>query len=236
MSVIADQVAKYDSLLCEAGPTVFTANGWRLMISAQSNTQLDGVAPPPGLVTKLLHLWEIPCFDSLPTVMAYAADNESYVVAQQLTIDEMQNLYVALAWDDALGLTDTSSGLFMVETLQVDNNIQKRYAFSQYMQLHAVYDMNTKYGWRIRFAGNASTGIIDQYVQIWEVPSFQNLEPQIHEYRSDPSWGAVVTLVRTQLWNDHPLNCGAVLSQTTSQLQEVYDKKQAAAPAKPTAG
>ena len=66
--------------------------------------------------------------------------------------------------------------------------------------------------------------------------SFQNLEPQIHEYRSDPSWGAVVTLVRTQLWNDHPLNCGAVLSQTTSQLQEVYDKKQAAAPAKPTAG
>lgn len=230
MGVIADQVAKYDSLLCEAGPTVFNANGWRLMLSAQSNSELDGIAPPPGLVTKLLHLWEIPCFDSLPSVMAAAADNTSYVVAQQLTIDEMQNLFVALRWDNPIGLPATNSGLFIAETLQVDNDMQKRNAFATYMD-NAVYQMNEKYGWQIRFAGNASTGIIDQYVQIWEVPTFQNLEPQLHYYRSNPSWAAVVQLVRTELWKNHSLNCNSVLSGTTCQLQEVYDKQAAVAPA-----
>ena len=34
--------------------------------------------------------------------MAYAADDPNYVKAQALTIDEMQNLYVALRWNNPI--------------------------------------------------------------------------------------------------------------------------------------
>jgi hypothetical protein len=159
--------------------------------------------------------------------MAVAADSEPYARAEQLTIDEMQNLYVTLRWDHPIGLPPTNSGLYLVETLQIDNDMIERNDFATYMD-HAIYDMNTKYRWQIQFAGNAATGIIDQYVHIWEVPSFETLEPQLREYRSDPRWSAVVTQVSTALWKSHPLDCLAILSAPTPQLQEVYAKVQPA--------
>jgi len=203
MDLPAGKVDAYDQLLCKAAP-VFTDRDWRLLISGQKAALFDTLGAPPGLQRKLLHVWSIPDFDSLSQVMAYAADDPSYVKAQQMTIDELQNLYVALRWDSPIGLPDTPVSYYMMETLQMVNAVRARDDFANYMD-DAVYSMNTKYGWKILLAGNAATGIIDQYVNLWGMADTTKLEAAINEYRSHASWTAAVSRVMTSLWTPHPL-------------------------------
>jgi hypothetical protein len=205
MDVPTDQADLYDQLLCEAA-SIFKTHDWRLLVSAQKAAQYDVIGTPPGLVRKLLHLWSIPSFDSLPQVMAYAADNPSYVKAQALTIDEMQNLYVALRWNDPIDLPDTPVAFYMMETLQMADSVGARESFANYMG-NAVYQMNTSYGWKILFAGNAATGIIDQYVNIWGMADSTKLEAAITAYRGAASWSAAVVRVSTSMWTPRPLTC-----------------------------
>lgn len=179
------------------------------MFAAQKAAVFDTYGAPPGLKRRRLHAWSIPDFDSLTEVMAYAADNPSYVKAQQMTIDETQNLYVVLRWDSPIGLPDTPVNYYMMESLQMVNGVQPREDFATYMD-NAIYKMNTNYGWKILFAGNAATGIIDQYVNIWGMADTSKLEQAINEYRADPSWKAV-THVWTSMWTPHPLPCFDVL-------------------------
>jgi hypothetical protein len=204
----AEDVDRYDQLLCQA-TSVFTRQRWHLLLSAEKAAVFDTFGVPPGLKRKRLHVWSIPNFDSLPEVMAYAADDPSYVKAQQLTLDEIQNLYVVLRWDSPIGLPETPVNFYMMESLQMVNGVQPRETFATYMD-NAVYKMNTKYGWKIVFAGNAATGVIDQYVNIWGMADITKLEQAIKEYRGDPSWAAV-THVWTSLWTPHPLPCFDVL-------------------------
>jgi hypothetical protein len=203
MELPAGQVDAYDELLCKAAP-VFTDRDWRLLISGEKAALFDTLGAPPGLQRRLLHVWSIPDFNSLPQVMAYAADDESYVQAQEMTINEMQNLYTALLWDSPIGLPDTPVSYYMMETLQMVNAVQARGEFATYMN-QAVYSMNAKYGWKILMAGNAATGLIDQYVNLWGMADTTKLEAAIKEYRSGASWVAAVTHVATSLWIPRPL-------------------------------
>jgi hypothetical protein len=208
MEVPTEQVEQYDQLLCKA-TGVFTKRDWRLLLSAEKASLFETTGPPPGLKRRLLHLWSIPDFNSLTDVMAYAADDPNYVQAQLITLNEGQNLFIALRWDSPIGLPDTPVNFYMMETLQMINGVTPRDTFAQYMD-NAVYKMNQAYGWKILFAGNASTGLIDQYVNIWGMADITKLEHAINEYRSDPSWTAV-TNVSTSLWIPHPLACFDVL-------------------------
>lgn len=205
MDLPTDQVDLYDQLLCQAA-SIFKTHDWRLLVSAQKAAQFDVIGEPPGLVRKLLHLWSIPSFDSLPQVMAYAADDPSYVKSEALTIDEMQNLFVALRWNDPIDLPDTPVAFYMMETLQMADSVAGRENFANYMS-DAVYQMNTSYGWKILFAGNAATGLIDQYVNIWGMADLTKLEAAITAYRSPTSWSAGVVRVATSIWTPRPLTC-----------------------------
>lgn len=216
MEVPTEEADLYDQYLCKASG-VFTKQDWRLMLSAEQAALFDTVGKPPGLKRRMLHLWSIPGFDSLTEVMAYAADDPNYVQAQLLTIDEMQNLFVVLRWDSPIGLPDTPVKFYMMEVLQMINGVQPRETFAQYMD-NAVYNMNTKYGWKIVFAGNASTGIIDQYVNIWGMADTGKLEEALVAYRGDPSWIAV-TEVATSLWTPRPLACFDVLAAGAAVTQ-----------------
>src|SRR5215468_9995240 len=105
MAVETGKAALYDRLLCKAF-SIFTNNGWRLLISAERLSRFETSGPLPGLQRELLHLWSIPGFDSITDVMAAAADNSDYVEAQGYTINEAQNLYMTLRWDNPIGLPD----------------------------------------------------------------------------------------------------------------------------------
>jgi hypothetical protein len=205
MEVPAGQVDQYNQLLCAAAD-VFTRHDWRLVVAAEKAALFETSGAPPGLQRRLLHVWSIPTFDSLTGVMAYAADNPNYVEAQSITIDEAQNLYVVQRWANPIGLPDTPVNFYMVEILQIVNGVKVRNDFANYMN-DAVYKMNTSYGWKILFAGNAATGIIDQYVNIWGMTDILKLEAGIKEYRSDARWTAAVTQVSTSLWVPRPLPC-----------------------------
>lgn len=204
MDVATDQADLYDQLLGQAAP-IFKTHGWRLLVSGQKAALFDVIGTPPGLVRKMLHLWSIPSFDSLPQVMAYAADDPSYVKAQALTIDEMQNLYVALRWNNPIDLPDPPVAFYMMETLQMADSVEARENFANYMS-NAVYQMNTSYGWKILFAGNAATGIIDQYVNIWGMADMTKLDAAITAYRGAASWSAAVIRVSTSIWTPRPLS------------------------------
>jgi hypothetical protein len=208
MEVPTEDVDQYDQYLCKAS-AVFTKQDWRLLISAEKAALFDTSGKPPGLKRNLLHAWSIPSFDSLTEVMAYAADDPNYVQAQLLTIDETQNLHVVLRWDDPIDLPDTPVNFYMMEALQMVNGVQPRENFADYMG-NAVYAMNRKYGWKIVFAGNASTGIIDQYVNIWGMADTGKLEQALVEYRGDANWASVLE-VSTSLWTPRPLACFDVL-------------------------
>ena len=203
MGVPADQVGNYDQLLCQS-TSIFKT--WRLLVSGQKAAQFDAIGAPPGLVRQLLHLWSIPNFDSLPQVMARAADDPSYVKAAALTVHEMQNLYVALRWNDPIALPEKPIAYYMMETLEMADSVDARNNFANYMS-NAVYQMNEDYGWTILFAGNAATGIIDEYVNIWGVADLTKLEPAITAYRGAASWAAGVARVATSLWTPHPMPC-----------------------------
>lgn len=198
MAVATGQADIYDRLLCRASG-IFTTNGWRLRISAERLSRFETSGPLPGLQRELLHLWSIPSFNSLPNVMACAADNPNYVKAQRLTIDEAQNLYMTLRWDNPIGLPDTPVNLYMMETLQIDNGVGIRWNLANYMN-EAVYRMSERFQWKILFAGNASTGIIDQYVHIWGLQEITDLEDAILQYRGHQAWADAVTAVSTSMW------------------------------------
>ncbi len=210
MEVPADQADRYDQLICQAA-SVFKKHDWRLLVPAMKADVFDTTGKPPGLFRKLLHVWSVPSFDTLPEVMAYAADDESYVEAQALTVGEMQNLYIALRWDSPIGLPDTPVNFYMMETLHMLNSVQVRGDFASYMD-SAVYKMNESYGWKIMFAGNATTGVINEYVHIWGMAETTNLEAAIAEYRGGASWAAAVSRVSTSLWTQRPLPCFDTLS------------------------
>lgn len=203
VEVPADKAALYDKLICEAAP-LFTRHDWRLLAPGQQAALFDTSGAPPGLIRHLLQVWSIPDFDSLPVVMAYAADDPSYVEAQALTVGEMQNLYVVLRWDSPIGLPATPVNFYMMETLYMVNGDQAREDFANYMD-SAVYTMNTSYSWKIVFAGNAATGVINEYVNVWGIADTTNLETAIAAYRSDPRWAAAVTRVSTSLWTPRSL-------------------------------
>jgi hypothetical protein len=205
IEVPADQAALYDQLICEAS-SVFTDRKWHLLVPGQKAAIFDTGGKPPGLVRKLLHLWSIPDFNTLPSVMDYAADDPNYVKAQALTCGEMQNLYTTLRWDNPLGLPDIPIGFYMMETLRIVNNVQARADFAAYMDT-AVYKMNDTHGWRIVFAGNVATGVIDEYTHIWAMSERGDLEQAITTYRSEPRWLAAVSWAQTSLWTARPLPC-----------------------------
>ena len=199
MDVPADQVAQYDQLVAGSGTDVFTRHGWYLLLTAENAAVFNCAGAPPGMARKLLNVWTISNFDSLSHVMAQAADNADYVKAQLLTIDEQQNLHVKLIWDSPIGLPDVPVNYYLYEVLHVVNGLEVRTNLTNYMN-RAVYDMNTAYGWKIMFAGNQSTGLINEYVNIWGVADTTNLEAAINKYRSDPAWSAAVSRVATSLW------------------------------------
>jgi hypothetical protein len=203
VEVPADKVALYDSLICQAAG-IFKTHDWRLLIPGQNADLFYSSGAPPGLTRTLLQAWSIPDFDSLPQVMAYAADDPVYVQAQALALVERQNLYTALRWSDPLGLPTSPINLYMMETLHMINNDQSRNDFATYMD-SAVYSMNTKYGWTIAFAGNATTGVINEYVNIWGVADSRTLEAAISEYRGNLGWSAAVARVTTSLWTPRSL-------------------------------
>src|SRR5689334_9451863 len=102
MDVPTELVDQYDKLVSESGADVFTRYGWVLTLSAENIAVYNTSGAPPGLSRRLLHVWTIPNFDTLQHVMAQAADNADYVKAQQMTINELQNLYVKLIWDNPI--------------------------------------------------------------------------------------------------------------------------------------
>ena len=203
VEVPADKVAQYDKLLCESAG-IFATHRWRLLIPGQNADLFQTSGAPPGLTRTLLQAWSIPDFDSLYQVMAYAADDPSYVAAQALTLAERQNLYTALRWSDPLGLPDSPVKFYMMETLRMINDDQARNDFATYMD-SAVYSMNTRYGWKIAFAGNATTGVINEYVHIWGMADITDLEAAISVYRGDAGWAAAVARVTTSLWTPRSL-------------------------------
>ena len=203
VEVPASRVALYDQLLCEAA-SVFERGGWKLAVASQNADLYDTTGAPPGLVRSLMQVWWIPDFDSLPQVMAYAADDPMYVQAQQLTVGERQNLYTVLRWDSPLGLPSTPINFYMVETLRMTNSDVARNNFATYMDT-AVYEMNSKYGWTISFAGNATTGVINEYVNVWGISDASTLETAITEYRGNASWSEAVTQVSTSMWTPRDL-------------------------------
>jgi len=203
VEVPADQVSSYDELLCESA-SVFLGRGWKLLVASQSADPYDTGGAPPGLVPKLMQVWEIPDFDSLGQVMAYAADSPTYVEAQAKTVGELQNLYVAMRWDSPIGIPETPAKYFMVETLHMVNGQLERDKFGDYMN-NAVYTMYSKYSWEIRFAGNATTGVINQFVNVWAMNDISNLSAAITAYRGDPSWSGAVSRVETSMWTPRSL-------------------------------
>lgn len=212
VEVPSDQVAAYDQLLCEAA-SVFTSQRWKLLAATQNADAYDTGGAPPGLVRRLMQVWEIPCFDSLGQVMAYAADNQSYVEAQNKTVGERQNLYVAMRWDSPIGIPENAAQYFMVEILHMVNNELARNQFANYMN-NAVYTMYEKYGWEIRLAGNAATGMINEYVNVWAMNDISNLGAAITAYRGDASWSAAVSRVETSMWTPRSLPALGVESGT----------------------
>lgn len=210
IEVPADKATLYDQLICKAA-SIFKTHDWRLLVAAEKSALCDATGAPPGLLRTLLHVWAIPDFDSLPQVMAYAADDPSYVKAQALTVGEMQNLYTVLRWDSPIGLPDTPVKYYMMESLHMVNSGQAREDFASYMD-NAVYKMSSSYGWKILFAGNATTGVINEYVNVWGMADTTNLEAAITEYRSNTSWAAAVARVTTSMWAPRPLPCFDELS------------------------
>ena len=178
-----------------------------MLLSAQPSVLYD-IAGVPGAVTKLLHLWSIPDFNSLNKVMRDAADARYYVAAQALTVSETQNLYTTLNWDSPIGLPPPNPNdpkkFYILETLHVHNNVRARYDFAKYMG-EAVYTMYTNYGWNIQFAGNAATGVIDHYVNIWEIADRENFLGALMKYRSDKHFTNAVIRVSTSMWAPHQL-------------------------------
>lgn len=205
IEVPAQLAASYDAQICKS-KEVFTKHDWRMLIPAQRAAIFDTIGEPPGLTRTLLHVWSIPSMDSLAEVMASAEDNGDYVAAQQMTLRETQNLYISLLWADPIGLPDTEINVYMVESLTVVNSISARQNLATYMS-NAVYKMNSSYSWKILMAGNATTGIIDQYVHVWGMPDTSKLEQAIKEYRSDKRWTDAVSRVTTSMWTPRPLPC-----------------------------
>jgi hypothetical protein len=220
MAVATGKAKRYDELLCKAA-SIFIDNGWRLLISAEALSRFETSGPVPGLQRELLHLWSIPSFDTITDVMAAAADNSDYVEAQGYTINEAQNLYMTLLWDNPIGLPDMRPNFYMMETLQVRNGIDLRWPLAKYMR-SAVYRMGSadrkSRRWRILFAGNASTGLIDQYVHIWGLEDLDCLEESIKEYRDQKAWIDAVESVSTSMWiprkigGENGLDCFATLA------------------------
>src|SRR5262245_60593910 len=138
IEVPENQQATYDALINQAAK-VFTESGWELEAAGLSNEQTGTTAaPPPGLVSKLLNVWSIPGFDTLPEVMAHAADSPFYVKAQSMTLAEAQNLYVKLRWDSPIGLPEKPITHYMTETLHMVNGTAARENFANYMD-EAIY-------------------------------------------------------------------------------------------------
>lgn len=204
MAVPTEKVEQYDQLVAAAGTDVFTKYGWKLMLSGMDTALYNSIGPPPGIQRRLLNVWSIPNFDSLQHVMAQAADNADYVRAQVMTIDELQNLYVKLIWDSPIGLPETPVNYYFAEVLHVVNSSEARINLTNYMNT-AVYEMNTAYGWKILFAGNQSTGLINEYVNIWGIADTSRLDEAAAKYRSNPAWRAAVIRVMSALWTPRVL-------------------------------
>jgi hypothetical protein len=214
MDIPADKVDEYDQLVAASGADVFTRYRWRLTLSGENTAVFNTNGKPPGLQRRLLHVWTIPNFDSLQHVMAQAADNADYVKAQLLAIDELQNLHVKLLWDSPIGLDEKPINFYLVEVLHVVSGLEQRTALTNYMN-RAVYDMSNVYGWTILFAGNQSTGLINEYVNIWGIGDTKNLEAAINKYRSEPAWSAAVSRVTTSLWTPRAMPAFVEPSTTT---------------------
>lgn len=215
VDIPTNKADQYDKLICDAAG-VFKAHGWQLLIPAQRAALYDTTGAPPGLLRQLLHVWAIPNFDTLPEVMAYAADDPAYVAAQEMTVGEYQNLYTTLRWNAPIGLPDTPVNFYMMETLHMVNGDQVRDDFANYMDT-AVYQMNETYGWKILFAGNATTGVINEYVNVWGMADITKLEGAIAAYRGGAKWAAAVSRVSTSLWTPRPLACFDALNAAPTQ-------------------
>jgi hypothetical protein len=58
-----------------------------------------------------------------------------------------------------------------------------------------------------------TTGIINEYVNVWGMADTTNLETAITEYRSNTAWASAVSRVTTSMWAPRALPCFDELSK-----------------------
>ncbi|GEM_PF-5961878 len=199
---------KYEATLYLARD-VFLRNGWDIELNLLYNQWSPGSNADPVIEAKAqgttLHLWSIPDFDSLAMVMALAADNSHYVDSEQLIDGERQNLYTILPYDPAFlnpELPLPKAKHYMLECLHLGRAPGPR-SDLLFRMSHAVVEMDSKFGWKLAFAGNAATGVIDQYINIWAMDTISD-EAEVY-YRKGPNpwseaWSKAVTSVDVRWW------------------------------------
>jgi hypothetical protein len=202
IDVPPENADEFNEALSKVRP-LFREKDWTLRL----NLRPDPVMSSSGgssLPIQFLHLWTIPNFDSLVSVMYAAADTEDYVDLLKLVVGERQDLTLGLPYDPGwMDETPAKSPCYLLEEVELVRKPSLRLAFDIAMNT-AKARMAKNADWQLCYAMNFSTGTINRYVHLWGAPR-ANREESLKEYLDpDSEWakeyGAAVQYSERSWW------------------------------------
>ena len=182
--------------------------GWELFLSAkrQPDRDLSNIPDEPNRKS-FLHIWRVKDYNTLPYLMEYFDDDESYRNLNGMVIDETQELAGSLIYNPQTQnfgyQPPQDTAYYMSMTMDVIGDPFPLNDFRTFMidcTNSPDSPMLSEYGWRYVYGTYTQTGLLRRYTHIW---STRNRMP-------DPE-GAVAWLmeqpsVRPALNEMKPLN------------------------------
>ncbi|MGC4067139.1 MAG: hypothetical protein QM784_21365 [Polyangiaceae bacterium] len=185
IDVPQENAEAFNEALVKVKP-LFREHDWNLRL----NLRPDPVMSSSGgssLPIQFLHLWTIPNFDSLVSVMYAAADSEDYVDLLKLVVAERQDLTLGLPYDPGwMDETPNKSPCYLLEEVELARAPSLRLSFDIAMN-YAKAGM-AKSDWQLCYGMNYSTGTINRYVHVWGMPRGKREEGLKDYLDPDSSW------------------------------------------------
>lgn len=170
IDVPAENAEKFNEQLAKV-KHIFRENEWHLRLNLQAEAARPSELQGRRTLSRFLHLWAIPNFDSLISVMFAAADSDEYVALEQLVEREKQNLGLGLPYDPMKMNADDlppKSECYLLERLQMVRSPELQNKF--HISMNTAKARMKKHGWNLNYAMNYSTGTISRYAHLWGMP------------------------------------------------------------------
>ena len=153
--------------------------GWELFLSATNEPSRDPSSETdPGKFKSYLHIWRVRDYNTLPYIMEYFDDDQTYVSLDNMVLREVQNFAEALVYNPLSKnpqFNPAEGAQYYLEvTMDVIQDAQLLSQYRSFMTNVAsdpASPMREKFGWELVYGTYAQTGLLRRYFHVFRTGS-----------------------------------------------------------------